>query len=326
MRTGPGIDLLRAFEVFTAIADTGSVTGAARILHVTQSAVSQQLKQLESEFAVTLVDRTSRPLRLTPAGLALRRDASELLGHADRLRAALRQSTAAPLPNLRLAVFSTLAGVLMPAILQEIVEGRIRLQSVSMMRGITAYSGRELLQREVDVVVTSNPLFDVEGLDRHELIHERFFIAAPRDLSAEDRTLKGLAARLPLMRYSPRTEAGRMIESHLKRHRLRIPTTYSFDSPEDLLMMVEKGHGWAVTAPTHVIYALSERSRLTLIELPRPRIERSITLIARAGELGDLPAQLAELWRRTLIREYLPRAEAMLGGLSDHVSITDGPG
>lgn len=325
MRPGPGIDLLRAFEVFTAIADAGSVTGAARVLHVTQSAVSQQLKQLEAEFGVTLIDRTSRPLRLTPAGIALRREAAELLGHADRLRAGLRKAAATPLPHLRLAVFATLAGTLMPPLLKEIVEKRVNVQSVSMMRGITAYSGRELLQREVDVVVTSDPLFDVEGLERHELIHERFFIVAPRGLGPEERTLKGLAARLPLMRYSPRTEAGRMIESHLKRHRLKIPITYSFDSPADLLTMVEMGHGWAVTVPTHALYAMSERARLTLIPLPRPRIERGISLIARSGELGELPSQLAELWRRTLRRDYLPRAAHTLGPLADHLEIVEGP-
>ena len=67
MREHGKIDLLRALEVFLAAADSGSMTTAARHLKITQSAISQQLKLLETEMRVTLMDRNTRPLRLTPA-------------------------------------------------------------------------------------------------------------------------------------------------------------------------------------------------------------------------------------------------------------------
>ena len=104
------IDLLRALEVFIAAADTGSMTTAARQLKITQSAISQQLKLLESEMRVTLVDRDTRPLRLTTAGHALRHHASELLARADRLRSDVRQITAQPLDSA-LQEFARQSGV-----------------------------------------------------------------------------------------------------------------------------------------------------------------------------------------------------------------------
>src|SRR4051812_17242077 len=106
------IDLLRAFEVFLAVADSGSMTGAARKLKVTQSAISQQLKLLEADMRVILMDRATRPLRLTPAGMALRNHGADILLRADHARAEIRQVAAGPLPHLRIAMFGTLAKTL----------------------------------------------------------------------------------------------------------------------------------------------------------------------------------------------------------------------
>jgi DNA-binding transcriptional LysR family regulator len=126
MRNGSNIDLLRALEVFVAIAECGSMTKAASLLRITQSAISQQLKQLESELGVALIDRSGRPLLLTPAGLSLRQRAKDMLQEADRIRAELREAASGPLAQLRVAVFSTLAPTLVPAILEEVRDGALR--------------------------------------------------------------------------------------------------------------------------------------------------------------------------------------------------------
>src|SRR5262245_61172562 len=71
------ISLLRAFA---AVAETGGVTSAARLLNLTQAAVSQQIKRLEEFFALTLFDREQRRLALTPTG-------ERLLAYAQRILA-----------------------------------------------------------------------------------------------------------------------------------------------------------------------------------------------------------------------------------------------
>ena len=63
---------------FVAVADLGGVTKAAGFLHLTQSAVSMQLKRLEELIGVTLLDRSGRGIALTPAG-------EQLLGYARRM-------------------------------------------------------------------------------------------------------------------------------------------------------------------------------------------------------------------------------------------------
>lgn len=69
---------LRQMRCFVAIVGEGSFTGAALRLHMTQSAISAVLRDLEEELGLTLVDRTTRSARLTSAG-------EQFLGHARRI-------------------------------------------------------------------------------------------------------------------------------------------------------------------------------------------------------------------------------------------------
>jgi DNA-binding transcriptional LysR family regulator len=71
------VGLLRAFA---AVAETGGVTSAARLLNLTQAAVSQQIRRLEEFFNLTLFDRQQRRLELTPTG-------DRLLAYAQRILA-----------------------------------------------------------------------------------------------------------------------------------------------------------------------------------------------------------------------------------------------
>jgi DNA-binding transcriptional LysR family regulator len=317
------IDLLRAFEVFQAVADSGSMTAAAQDLRITQSAISQQLKLLEAEMRVTLMDRNTRPLRLTPAGRALRHHAAEILLHADQARAEVRQLGASHLPHLRVAMFATFSKSLAPAIVQAVVRGELPVKTISILRGMAAHHVRELPRRDVDVAITSNPLSDVEGMERHELIHERFILILPKGIIPRHATLPEIAARLPMIRYSTRTEASRIIESHLRRQRLDIPHSHSFDSPEDLFAMISLQQGWAITAPTHIVHAVTPDMPVELRPLPRPELGRSIVLVARKGELGSLPQQLANLCRRALQQHHLPRVQALMPTLVNHFTVVD---
>src|SRR5262245_11902339 len=69
---------------FTAVAEHGSFTAAARELHVAQQAVSQQVKALEQLLGVVLLDRSSRRVRLTPEGAVFLADCRRVLAGAER--------------------------------------------------------------------------------------------------------------------------------------------------------------------------------------------------------------------------------------------------
>jgi DNA-binding transcriptional LysR family regulator len=75
---------LRQMRYFAAVAERGSFTRAAEDLHVAQQAVSQQVKALEQLLGVTLLERSSRRVKLTPEGVVFLADCRRVLAGADR--------------------------------------------------------------------------------------------------------------------------------------------------------------------------------------------------------------------------------------------------
>ena len=92
---------LRHLEIFLQVCDSGTMVAAARVLGLTQPAVSQAVSELEARAGVALLDRAVRPLALTAAGLVLRPHAAALLAEARQIGPLLRRAEAADLPLLR---------------------------------------------------------------------------------------------------------------------------------------------------------------------------------------------------------------------------------
>ena len=101
-------------------ADRGSVTAAARALHCTPSAVSQQLRALQSEVGLPLTEPAGRGLRLTDAGRALVARADEVLAALDRAESELDTYRSAPRGRVRVAIFQSAALMLLPGLLTRI--------------------------------------------------------------------------------------------------------------------------------------------------------------------------------------------------------------
>jgi DNA-binding transcriptional LysR family regulator len=93
---------LRQMRYFTAVADRGSFTGAAQDLHVAQQAVSQQVKALEQLLGVTLLERSSRRVKLTPEGVVFLADCRRVLAGADRAARRVQAAARGEAGTLRL--------------------------------------------------------------------------------------------------------------------------------------------------------------------------------------------------------------------------------
>jgi len=97
------MDPLRRMAVFAAVVEHGSMSAAARVLAMSTSAVSQQVRQLERESGVTLLHRSTRKLALTAAGEPFYEHCAAMVGAARRAQGQLAQSREAPSGELRLS-------------------------------------------------------------------------------------------------------------------------------------------------------------------------------------------------------------------------------
>jgi DNA-binding transcriptional LysR family regulator len=306
---------LRSLEIFLAVAETGNFTEAGKRLGLTQSAVSQTISQLEREFEVLLIDRKMKPPALTVAGVILRLQAHELLEGARRIMPMIRESVSAKLPILRIGLIESLFPVLAPVLG---VELRTYANQLSMLSGLSFVHRQALLQRDIDVAVTTESMEDIDDLDRFPLLHEPFILLLPANRRDKDNgDLARLAAELPFIWYTERSHMGHQIGLHLRRLRLDLPRGQAYDSTSGVVSTVAAGLGWAMTTPLCMFDARPPIDSTFCIPLPSPAMSRQLMIVARSGEMGSIPSRITNLARQALETRCAPEIARMfpwLGG------------
>ncbi|WP_370645368.1 LysR family transcriptional regulator [Pseudonocardia sp. DSM 110487] len=166
---------LRRLHVLRVVHQLGTVTAAAGSLHLTPSAVSQQLRQLAHELDVPLLEPDGRRVRLTPAALTLLRHADEIAARWEAARGDLQAGAGRAPAVLRMAGFtSSLRTLVVPAVahLREQEPGL----SVRIMEVETASAFGRLLTGEIDIAVTlpnqGGPPLDDPRFEQETLLDE----------------------------------------------------------------------------------------------------------------------------------------------------------
>jgi DNA-binding transcriptional LysR family regulator len=113
---------LERLEIFIQVVELGSMRAAARAVHLTQPAVSRNIKLLEQQLGAKLFRRQGRGLALTAAGRALVPHAKNLLEMADGARREVARSAERAYFNLRLGTVDSVATFLLPEVLPRVQE------------------------------------------------------------------------------------------------------------------------------------------------------------------------------------------------------------
>ncbi|GAT70119.1 lysR family transcriptional regulator [Planomonospora sphaerica] len=174
----------RRLRTLRAVADHRTVTAAAAALHLTPSAVSQQLAALEHEVGHRLLERDARGVRLTAVGRILLGHANEVLAQLERAGADIAAYTTGTAGEVQVASFATAIGlVVAPAVglLREKEPGlRVRVLDAEGDQSLTM-----VLDGAVDVAVAVEyrgaPGADDRRLSRIPLYAEPFDVVLPRD-------------------------------------------------------------------------------------------------------------------------------------------------
>lgn len=145
----------RLLETLRAVHDHGGVTAAAAALHVTPSAVSQQVRVLQREVGAVLLERVGRGVRLTPAGAALAAAAVDVAVAVERARAAVDAHRAEPQGTVRVSAFQSAAQMLLPGLLTRVA----RLGGIALECSDEDVAQAEfgVLTADFDVVVAHRP-------------------------------------------------------------------------------------------------------------------------------------------------------------------------
>lgn len=171
--------LLRAF---TVVADQGSMTAAARVLHLSQGAVSQQIARLETLTGGPLLAREARSLRLTPSGERLLGKARRLLALNDEIWADIRGGEVDG--QVRLGVPYDLVGTCLAPVLKAFAENCPRVE-LSLVCGSSDELARRLAAGQLDLAVLEEPAGSARG---ECLLTDRLVWAGARNGTAHSKT------------------------------------------------------------------------------------------------------------------------------------------
>ncbi len=249
------------------------MTGAAKQLGVSQSAISQAISALERDQGVDLFDRESRPPRPNIAGRALLELAGPLIEHAQMVSARVGDASHAGKLPVRLGCVDSFAATVGPELIRA-VSGSAR--QISLWSGLTPGLSKQLHDRELDVAICTQTLLSDARIVEVPLFSEAFVAVVARRYLDQGKNVdwRTLALELPLIRYTARSVIGQQVERFARHLGIESARRYEFDATDPLLSLVAAGLGFAISTPLCLWQARHYLDDIVVLPLPDSRLGR----------------------------------------------------
>jgi DNA-binding transcriptional LysR family regulator len=234
---------LETFATLAAVIEEGSFAAAAATMHLTPSAVSMQMKQLEQYLGQPLFDRSG--LQVRPNALA-REVAASMEGGLRHLGALRRRTSVAVEGSVRLGVIESMQPVLLPGTLRYLRERYPRL-TVKPVRGRSTGLMEMVKAGQLDAAVVARPESGrVASLRWYPVATRELMLLAPPDSGSRGESPAELLARYDWIRYDRATVSGAMAARHVHRLLPDKRSAMEFDSVTAIVAMVSAGLGVSV--------------------------------------------------------------------------------
>ncbi|MEV0820107.1 LysR family transcriptional regulator [Nonomuraea rubra] len=272
----------RRLRILYEVARRGGVLRAAEALHLTSSAVSQQLAQLEREVGLPLIDRSQRSVSLTPAGRVLAGYAERVEEELAEARRELTRFTERLAGPVRIAAFATvIKHILVPA-LRELAVRHPRITPViHEIYGPPAL--RELRLGSVDVLITEQdmglPVLSQPSLSTRLLYVDEYRIVLPPGWAEPAATVTDLM-RCPWVASLPSHATGQALDRLAGLHGFEPRKVHLVTEFDSALALVADGHGVAIV-PTLALLDVPEGE--VLVSDIREVGARRVDVITRVG-------------------------------------------
>ncbi len=277
-------------RTFIVVAEAGSISRAARELHLTQPAVTRRIQRLEQAIGTRLIDRRKRPFALTDVGQAAIERCRRLVSTRDELKA-LAQGGALPTRECRIGVAHALTEL---ALTEPVDELRTSFPAV-VLRLSTGWS-RDLAERvrsgALDAAVVLLPHGDAlpTGVGGRELAAEQLQVVASRARRSRNCTLKEAAAAGWIL--NPEGCAARAtLQKALSRAGLALRVSVETYNYELQMSLVARGRGLGLV-PSRLVSRSAARRELAVLTVRGLEFPMTVWLLT-AGLPSALEAALA---------------------------------
>jgi len=272
IRFNYGMDL-EHLRTLIAIAEEGSLSAAARRRHLSQPAVSMQMKALEDGLGSRLIHRGTRGIRLTAAGEAFLVHARRALQTLDAGRAEVAEVEGLARGSLRLGATDAATEILSDAFLR--LHARHPGIEVSVEIDATGALIRSLRQARLDLVLGTLPVNEADVVEE-ALARERLGLVAPK--TARMTSQSDLLAREPFIAYPRGSTTRALIERAMAREGLVARPVMEIGRPAIMAQLVASGLGVSVLPESVTRPFIKDRS-IQRVAYGRFRVDRSLGLL-----------------------------------------------
>ncbi len=275
---------LRQLKVFSSVARNLSFTKAADEMHLTQPAVSMQVKQLESQLEVALFEQLGKKIFLTEAGNEVYLYARLIHEKLDEMKAILDGIKGLHYGKLSITVATT-ANYFAPPLLSTFYQ---RFPGLNIVLDITNRKAilKQLVNNEVDLVIMGQPPKNMEiDLEAAPFMENELVIIAPANHPLAKRKKippKALEAETFLVR-EPGSGTRYAMERYFKSHELDITTGMEVSSDEAIKQSVQAGLGLGFLSSDAVQTELM-LDRLAVLDMEFPPRKRYWHIVHRKGK------------------------------------------
>jgi len=285
---------LYELSLFHLVVKHRSFTKAAELAGVTQSAITRQMQGMENLLGVDLLERTTRSVRITKAGMFLYQESARLLGDVEQTLKHLRVEFAGLRKEVRVGVSRSVGLAYLPgffhANLRRAPEVGCRVSYDSSMSILTA-----LEENRLDLGVICVPPRLPKTLRATHQFADAFTLIGSRGLAEEFEKLgKSSHVRIPWLLKKPwlllaeETNTGQQVRRWMKKESLEVQPTMQLDSFDLIINLVALGMGVSFV-PIRALALYSRRESLARLSYPR-RFERELVVVVRRHR--KMPAHL----------------------------------
>jgi DNA-binding transcriptional LysR family regulator len=264
--------MLRYLATFLTAAETGSFSSAGERLGLTQSAVSMQIKRLESDLGCMLFERSGKAVQLSERGRALVSHARDLIARYDDMKA----GAAPQASTINLGAISTVQSGLLPKALRGFAVS-CPATHIQITPGTSIQLLAQVDAGELDIAAMIKPNFGIPAnLVWIPLLDDVYVAIAPK---AATGSLREWALDLPFIRYDRRSYGGGLVNTFLRRQKLMVREGIELDEPAVIVQMVAEGLGWSVVPGD--LLMLRNMPSVQRLTLPGQPVSRKLGLLVR---------------------------------------------
>jgi DNA-binding transcriptional LysR family regulator len=278
----------RHLRALTILEREGSYTRAAKILNLTQSAVSHAMRNLQEQVGCSLLYTVGKKVYLTEQGKILRRDAESILNSMSQALKNIRSEGMEDRGRLVIGCSAASSQFILPPVLREFKDCFPRYE-IAIRPGDTADLVEQLHGQNIDLAVCLMPP-ELDKLDARKLFEDELcFMVSPLHPWAVKGKMKVQDLRsTQFILYSRRSMTFELIQNYLLRQGIRLGNFIEMGTFEATKELIKLGLGVGVMAPW---VAMRELESGALVAVPiKPKLMRSWAVLT----LVNRPLRLAE--------------------------------